>query len=219
MKNIKPSKNLFYLCIIIIGITSLLSLGCVQSTQTVTTSGFLKDYSQLEPWDGDKDVMVYQKPDVNWKQYKRLMIDPIEVAYHPDTKSSKVTSEELVKLKDYFHEKLVKAVDDGYPVTNTPAPDVLRIRVAITDVKPTNTAVNVVSSAAIFVPVSMGGAAIEAEFIDSVTKERLYACAEQRVGVPVNMIEGMGKFSHTKPSFKYWAKELRKWLDEVNEVK
>ncbi|MCP4256719.1 MAG: hypothetical protein GY774_04230 [Planctomycetes bacterium] len=42
---------------------------------------------------------------------------------------------------------------------------------------------------------------------------------EQRKGVPVNPIEGMTKFSHAKGAFKYWAKELRKQLDEVNEVK
>ena len=211
-------KNLIYICITI-AVTSLLSLGCVQSTQSVTTSGFLGDYSQLEPWEGNKNIMEYQKPGVNWKQYKRLMVDPIVVDYHPSTKSRRVKPHELVKLTDFFHEKIVKAVDDAYPVTNTPAPDVLRIRVCITDIDPTNTAVNVATSVAVFVPLDMGGAAIETEFIDSVTNERVFAAMEQRKGVPVNLMEGMTKYSHAKGAFKYWAKELRKWLDEVNEVK
>ncbi len=217
MENIKPSKNLFYLCIIIIGITSLLSLGCRQA-QTVTTSGFMHDYSQLEPWEGDENTLVYEKPGVDWKQYKRLMIDPIEVHYHPMNKSRKVKPEELVKLTDFFHARLVKAVEDGYPVTNTPAPDVLRIRAAITDIDPTNTAVNVVSQVAIMVPIDMGGAGMEAEFLDSVTNERLYACMEQMKGVPYNLMEGTFKYDHAKGAFKYWAKELRKWLDEAHGI-
>lgn len=211
-------KNLIYICIII-AVTSLLSLGCVQSTQSVTTSGFLGDYSQLEPWEGNKNILEYEKPGVNWKQYKRLMVDPIVVDYHPSTKSRRVKPHELVKLTDFFHEKIVKAVDDAYPVTNTPAPDVLRIRVCITDIDPTVTALNVASSVAVFVPLDMGGAAIETEFIDSVTNERVFAAMEQRKGVPVNLAQGLSKFSHAKGAFKYWAKELRKWLDEVNEVK
>jgi len=210
-------KNLIYICIII-AVTSLLSLGC-QQTQKVTTSGFLGDYSQLEPWEGNKKIMVYEKPGVNWKQYKRLMVDPIVVDYHPSTKSRRVKPHELVKLTDFFHEKIVKAVDDTYPVTETPAPDVLRIRVCITDIDPTVTALNIASSVAVFVPLDMGGAAIETEYIDSVTKERIFAAMEQRKGVPVNLIEGLSKYSHAKGAFKYWAKELRKQLDEVNEVK
>lgn len=217
MENIKSRKNLFYFCIII-AITFILPLGCVQSTKTVTTSGFLGDYSKLKPSGGDKDILEYEKPGVNWKQYKRLMVDPIVVDYHPSTKSRRVKPHELVKLTDFFHEKIVKAVDDAYPVTNTPAPDVLRIRVCITDIDPTVTALNVASSVAVFVPLDMGGAAIETEFIDSVTKERVFAAMEQRKGVPVNMMEGMTKFSHAKGAFKYWAKELRKQLDKVNGI-
>jgi hypothetical protein len=209
-------KNLIYICIII-AVTSLLSLGC-QQTQQVTTSGFLEDYSQLEPWEGDEDVLVYEEPGVNWKQYKRLMIDPIEVHFHPSTQSRKVKPKELDKLTEYFHAKIVKAVEDAYPVTDIPGPDVLRIRVAITDINPTNTAVNLVSSVAIMVPVDLGGAAMEAEFIDSETYERLYVCMEERKGKHSNIMEGTTKLSHAKGAFKYWAKELRKWLDEVNGV-
>ncbi len=216
MKSIKSRKNLFYFCIII-AITFILPLGC-QSTKSVTTSGFLGDYSQLETSETNKNIMEYEKPGVNWKQYKRLMVDPIVVDYHPSTKSRRVKPAELVKLTDFFHEKIVKAVDDAYPVTNTPAPDVLRIRVCITDIDPTNTSVNVATSVVAFVPLDMGGAGMEAEFIDSVTKERLFAAMEQRKGVPVNVMEGMSKFSHAKGAFKYWAKELRKQLDEVNGV-
>ncbi len=216
MGNIKTCKNLIYVCIII-AITSLLSLGC-QQTQTVTTSGFLGDYSQLKPWEGNKNIMEYQKPGVNWKQYKRLMVDPIVVDYHPSTKSRRVKPNELVKLTDFFYGAIVKSVDDAYPVTNTPAPDVLRIRVCITDIDPTSTALNLASTAAIFVPLDMGGAAIETEFIDSVTNERLIAVMEQRKGVPVNLAQGLSRFSHAKGAFKYWAKELRKWLDEVHGV-
>jgi hypothetical protein len=49
---------------------------------------------------------------------------------------------------------------------------------------------------------------MEVEFIDSVTKERLFAAMEQRKGQPVNMMEGMTKFSHARGAFKCWAKEL-----------
>jgi hypothetical protein len=201
----------------IIAVTFLLPLSYL-SAQGVHPSGFLGDYSKLKPWEEDEDLLVFEKPGVNWKQYKRLMVDEIVVDLHPSNNARKVKPRQLVKQTDYFRDQIVKALKDDYPVTSTPAPDVLRIKVALTDINPTNSGVNFVSSAVIMVPVDIGGAGIEAEFVDSVTNERLYAVMADRQGKMYNVMEGSTKFSHARGAFKHWAKELRIWLDEVNEV-
>ncbi|MBU1727536.1 MAG: DUF3313 domain-containing protein, partial [Candidatus Omnitrophica bacterium] len=69
------------------------------------------------------------------------------------------------------------------------------------------------SAAAIGVPLDMGGAAIEAEFLDSETGERLGAIVDMKLGTPLD-ISGFTSLGHAKGAFQRWAKELKQALLE-----
>lgn len=213
MGNIKSFTKLFYFYIIAIAL--FLPLGC-NTTHPVAPSGFLKDYSALKPLPEDHKVLYYEKPDVKWNTYKKLLVDPITVYYHPDAVNRNIQPDELKKLTDYFYDEIIKALGDAYPVVDDPGQDVLRVRVAITDIIPTNTVVNLVTAAAVLMPLNMGGASMEAELLDSVSNERLAAIIDRRKGTPLNVVQGFTKWSHAKGAFRYWAHELRKALDDVN---
>ncbi|MFA5355928.1 MAG: DUF3313 domain-containing protein [Candidatus Omnitrophota bacterium] len=185
--------------------------GC--STMKTPKSGFLEDYSEFQVDPKDKSLLWYEKKGVDWKRFKKLMIDPVVVYFHPDALNRAIQPEELEKLTGYFRETVINEVKDEYPVTDTPGADVLRIRTAITDVIPVKPVTNILSVAAIGIPLDMGGAAIEAEFLDSETGERLGAVVDMKLGTPLDF-SGLTSLGHTKTAFRQWAKQLKQALAE-----
>ncbi len=188
--------------------------GCASTP--IAPSGFLRDYSKLEPVPGEPQMLYYEKPNVEWKKYTKLLLDPAMVYYSPETKDRHIHPDELKKLTDYFRNVVIEAVKDAYPVVDAPGPGVLRIRTAITDVIPTNPLVNIATVAAVLLPLDLGGAAIEAEFLDSISNERLAALVDRKKGTPLDIVGGFTKWGHVEAAFKAWAKELREALDEAH---
>lgn len=190
--------------------------GCA-STQT--PSGFLRDYALLKPVPGAPSTLYYEKPHVQWKSYPRLLIDPVAVYYAPDAKERQIQPDDLKKLTDYFRDAVIEAVRDAYPVVTLPGPGVMRIRAAVTDLIPASPLLNVVAVAAVMIPLDMGGAAMEAEFLDSVTNERLAAIVDRKKAFPLSptdMIRGFTTWGHARSAFDAWARELREALDEAH---
>lgn len=186
--------------------------GCATSPPN---SGFLSDYSGLEEdIYGDRSLRWWEKKDFNWKQYTKIMIDPVVVYYHPEAKYRQIDPEAVTKLTDYFREVAEEELSDEFPVVTEPGPDVLRIRAAITEIVPANPAINIITTAAVFVPLDMGGAAIEAEFIDSATGEVVAAMIDKKLGNPVDprFYRGFTTLGYAKGAFSSWAAELREAL-------
>jgi hypothetical protein len=175
-------------------------------------SGFLKDYSKLQTDPDDESLKWWEKKGVDWKRYKRLMIDPVVVYYNPEAENRQIEPDVLKELTDYFRTVVIKEVQDSYPVVDRPGPDVLRIRAAITDLVPANPFVNVVTTAGIGVPVDMGGASMEAMFLDSMTHELLGAVVDSKKGTPID-VKGFTTWGHAKGAFKDWAKLLKESLE------
>ena len=125
---------------------------------------------------------------------------------------------------------MIRQLQDVYPFVQEPGPDVLRIRPAITGVKESKPFLNTISSV---LPIgftisivkkgvtgthmSVGEASLEAEFLDSQTNERIAIVIDKRSGPKYKVFKGMKKWGHAKDAFDYWAKRLRKFLDEAHE--
>ena len=200
-----------------LGLCSPLGVGCA-SNKPPKLSGFLGDYSGLKPLPDDPSMLYWERSGVNWKKYTKLMIDPVAVRLAPGAKKYDIPPQDLQKLAEMFRTEAVAAVRDAYPVVDQPGPDVMRIRAAITDANPSDALMNVVSAAAIFMPIDMGGASMETEFLDSMTGERLAAAVDKKSGSMANPID-MGaytKWGHAKKAFQQWAKELRDNMDEIH---
>lgn len=183
------------------------------STTPPAQSGFLSDYSALKPDKyGKPGLMWSEKQGFDWKKYRKVMLDPVVVYYHPQASSKAILPEELAKLATFFREAVATELQGAYPIVSAPGPDVLRIRAAITDVVPASPALNVVTTAVAFVPLDLGGAAIEAEFLDSTTNERLAAMVDRKRGSSFDMKGGFTELGHAKAAFKEWAVDLRRAL-------
>ncbi len=202
-------------CFLVITVALMFLGGCAT---TPPGSGFLKDYSQLQTDPNDESLKWWEKKGVDWKRYKKLMIDPVVVYYNPQSENRQIEPDVLKELTDYFRTAVIEEVQDKYPVVDKPGPDVLIIRAAITDLIPANPFLNVVTTVAVCVPVDMGGASMEAMFIDSTTHELLGAVVDSKKGIPVD-VNGFTTWGHAKGAFKDWAELLRESLDDEESKK
>jgi (2Fe-2S) ferredoxin len=178
-------------------------------------SGFLGDYSKLhEDRYGDRSLRWYEKENFNWNQYRKIMLDPVVVYYHPEAKYRQIDPEAVRKLTEYFRKVVEEELAEEYPIVTAPGPDVLRIRAAITEIVPANPGINVVTTAAVFVPLDMGGAAIEEEFLDSQTNEVMAAMVDKKMGNPLDprFYRGFTTMGYARGAFQAWAGELKKAL-------
>ena len=195
----------------------MMASGCAKTPQR---SGFLQDYTILHQDPEDKSLSWYEISDVDWKKYSKLMIDPVVVYLHTEAMNRQIDPKALSELTEYFRNTVIEEVQDAYPVVDKPGPDVLRIRAAITDLIPANPLINTTMVLVVGLPVDMGGAAMEAEFLDSVTLKPLGAVVDKKLGIPLNpedYVLGFTQWGHAKTACDSWAELLRESLDEVQD--
>ncbi|HSH06695.1 MAG TPA: DUF3313 domain-containing protein [Burkholderiales bacterium] len=208
-----------------------------------TAKGFLSDYSNIKA-DGDNGrIYRYRAPGIDAARYKKLMIERIRVWLKPGTEDRGIDPAELKELVDYFHKTIVEKVQDAYPVVEEAGPDVLRVRLAVTDIVPNKVEATVVSLVVPYLWMGeagagaakgeagstpfVGEATIELEALDSVSGEQVAAYIETRVGKKYVWTEGVQKgvdsylkaystWAYTKQSMDGWAALVRTRLDAVH---
>ena len=209
---------------------ALLLAGCAASgMKDVQKTGFLSDYAQLKPGTGDQAALLYIKPGLDLKPYNKLMFERFVVLLSDSAEFREVDPAMLKELTDYYQNAVFTAVKGGYEIVDQPGPGVLRVRVAITQLTPSNPTANTLST---IIPVGIvvsgatkavsgenlgtGEAGTEFEMLDSITGERLAAAVDKRQGG-----KGVfrGKWEDTKEAFDYWAKRFRQRLDEMRGMK
>ncbi len=217
--------------------------GALPTFDDYTAKGFLSEYAKLEPVAGDQDAFRYLDPEADFSRYNKLLIDRIKVFYQEDSDYKGIDPDDLKALTDYFHQALVKAMGDAYPVVDEPGPDVLRLRIAVTDLVPNKPEASMVSLVVPFLWVADAGtgvakgetgstaftgeATIEMEALDSVSSQQLGAYIETRVGKKYNWTKGVtegvtsyvkaySKWDYTKKAMDFWAQRLRTRMDELH---
>ena len=188
--------------------------GCGGSKGVVKT-GFLSDYSKLQSESESSYRYIDKTVSGN---YKDFIVDPVTVHFKEGAKAikekseGKITEKDLKDLTNYFHDAIVKAITDaGYSVAYQPASGVARVRVAITDLKETG-ALNVLPQASLL-GADVGGAAMEAEVVDSVTGKQIGAVVESQKGSRVPFTN-LGDWGTAKGVMDGWAKRFKERLEE-----
>jgi hypothetical protein len=201
--------------------------------------GFLSDYSKIRPAGGDRKTFLYRNPIGDKSRYRKLMIDPIKIRTK-DNGWPREGDVQLDELAAYFHQAILKAVSDTYPVVGKPGPDVLRLRIAVTDLEPNDPGVSLLTLVVPFLwlgeasagvaqgePGStpfVGQTTVEMEALDSQTNAQVAAYIERHVGkkyawdegISVGLANYMKAFStwaYTEEAFDRWAGLLRNELD------
>ena len=82
------------------------------------------------------------------------------------------------------------------------------IRSALTEVAPSD-----LQSRSFLMNVSLGGASIEAEFIDALTGETIASAMESQRGTHTKVAKDLNEYSNAKDVIDRWAQRLVQWLD------
>jgi len=215
---------------------SVFLCGCASTYQkrSVEGSGFLKDYSQLKDRGGDTAMLSYIDPQVDFREYNKIMIDPIR-AYAKDKDSSmaKMSKEDQQRLLNYFDAALREQLKTDYILVKAPGPGVLRLRVAVTEaskskvvldtvstVLPIGLAVSSVKAIATGKHLNVGEIGAECEGVDSVTGKRVFAAVDARVGRKITFkFDKFNKWHAAEDAFDFWAKQLETRLSDLRVAK
>lgn len=171
-----------------------------------TTTGFLGDYSALSP---GAEHPNFRRPGLDAARYTAFFIEP--VAYRPSRADPHLDQEAIDELTGDYSDKLRAAFTRYYREVSAPGPGVMRVRAAVTAVGRARPALNALTMAVVFVPVTAGGASTEAEVIDSVSGERLAALqsfnngGRSFLGGPVGYLSQYGQ---ARRAFTLQAREL-----------
>ena len=207
--------------IVMIGIFGTL-MGC--ATQPKATSGFLGEYPVFEA--GVKGVdKRYLKKGVDFRKYNKVMLDEVVFYLKDDAEDKRIQPSEIEALSEEFYLAFLEELGDIYPLTETVGPDVMRLRIAITDLEPSSPVsgtvstvvpiglgVSILKKAATGEYLGIGSATMEGEVLDSTTNERIAAVIDQKPGGKLDI----GEMSPAKSAFQFWAKRLRAFLDEAH---
>ncbi len=209
---------------VMVAVILAVSVGCGQ--KQVKYSGFLGNYPTFQPGPAGGVDLVYVKEGADFRKYNKVMFDQVVFYLKEDSKYKGIQPEEMKELADTFDLSAMKALEGAYPIVGDPGADVLRVRVAITDIEPSNPAASAVTTV---MPIGLaistikkgvtgkhtgvGSASMEAEFLDSLTNERLAAAIDTKEG---SKLSGLTKLGSAKEAFEFWSGRLRTFLDNAH---
>jgi hypothetical protein len=196
--------------------------GCATTEQTrsVEPSGFLGDYSQLQPGKSGQALLVYIDPAADFSRYDEVVVEPVTIWTGAGSDPVDVPRQELQRLADYLEASMREQLALEFKVVEERGPETLRIRAAITEARKSKVVLDVVSAA--LPPVRLlsaveklatgthafvGRAAIEVEILDATSNARLLAAVDERAGGKT--LEGStSAWADVEEAFDYWAEVM-----------
>ncbi|UCG81790.1 MAG: DUF3313 domain-containing protein [Desulfobacterales bacterium] len=220
---------------IILVVTGLMLLVSCASTDTRKTSesahakaGFLEGYyEKLGPGPKDGAKLRWLKPGVDFGKYTKVMIDSVIFYLADDSEHKGIDGNEMKDLTDAFNLEFANAFKNKYPIVSEPSPEVLRIRVAITDLRqskpvastvstiiPIGLGVSVVKKGATGSWVGSGATTAEVLAVDSMTNDVVGAAKDIR---SAGFTKRFSKWGSAKEAFKFWAERIRTFMDNAQD--
>lgn len=188
--------------------------GCSAPVKEQPRAGFISDYTRLEKTASQQ--YTYVSPKI--RNYDSFIIERPVLLFSrsADERKRRFTDEEIEDLMQYFNKRATRSLteNDGYSVSDEPGPGVARIRLGFTALDASVGVLNVWLYTKL-AGVGLGGAALEAEIVDSLSGEQLAASVQWGNGSRL-LRAGFTKMGDAKLQIKYWTKRLRKRLDAIN---
>ncbi len=214
---------------IAVGLALTAFAGCAAHTRQTGFLGGPDAYAKLGPGPEGGAKLRWVKADVDFSKYNRFMVDGVIFFVSDDSDYKGIDPREMKELADQFDEALLAAFKGRWPIVGEPGPDVARIRIAITNVKPSRPGVSAVTSV---VPIGLGisllkkgaGAGwsgsgetgIEAMTLDSMTGEVLTMAVDQR---KAEFEHRFTKWGSAEDAFKFWSEKAVALIDAAHGIK
>ena len=189
---------------IVVTMCALMLLGTGCGSKEMVETGFLSDYSNLK-LESDNALVYINKQEL--KRYDKFMIDPIQSRLYEDVDASE---EDLSQLRQYVYRAVFNEIEKYYKVVKEPGHGVARLRIALTNLKESNVALNVIPQTKL-TGLGLGAASLEAEMLDSITGEQIAATVRSQSGNQFSL-DGYSKWGDAKAIIDKWAENLGKHL-------
>ena len=194
---------------------------------------FLTNYDGFKQSSGWNDAISYEGDLAKLKDYQSVYIETVKLIppENPDkfdlTKNA--TIEEYEELERAFRGALETELGSEFPLVSSPGPGTLSVRAAALDIQPGNPLlfattyapyVSIASAAVGVVSGSKVGSAdvvVEAEIIDSVTREQYFALIDRTGGSKLRPISGMSRWGHVEKAFRSWSRKFRETVKSATE--
>jgi putative nucleotidyltransferase with HDIG domain len=177
----------------------------------------------LQPGPPGGAKMRWLKSGVDFSKYHRLMLDPVVFFFAPDSEYKGMDPQELKGLADAFKRRLVDTLKKEYPIVASPAPDVARLRFAITDLRQSLPGICAITADS---PIGFGkksrqkgaghlwsgsgATAGELMVFDSMTQEVILAAKDWRT---IGLKEKFTKWGSAEDAFQFWAERIKLFTD------
>ena len=186
-------------------------------------SGFLKDYSKLKPAKDDTEAsLVYLDPDkAKFKSYTKVWLEPVQVWRGEKSDAKDLDQEDAKHVSQYLSARLDEEFRKDYIMTQGPGPDVMRVRVGVTEA---GKGIPVLDNITAIHPGSLvlswgkkglfgtesfvGKASIEVEVTDSQSGDVLAAAVDRRGGGKYAW-KALHRWEDFEAASDYWAKKFR----------
>jgi len=177
------------------------SAGSIASdNRQVSQVGFLSAPARLKAGGSAEGALCWKQADVDWKKYDKVMIERIQLFLDAKGADRPIDPTDLKALIDYFDAALAKNIAPIATLVDAPGPGVLRVRLALTSLIPTNTAQSLAGTAIPYGFIAeagagaasgrpagstpyMGQTGLQAQFRDGATGEVVGECADTTIGL------------------------------------
>jgi len=208
---------------VMIALVGLLLAGCaptLQARKVDVGQTVLVDPSILEKGTEGQPLYRYVKPNVDWKMYTKVIIDPV-IVYQEAVLDEK-TRENYQTLANNAFVFFAKELGKEVTVVTEPGPDTLRLQFAIVSAEKAAPVRNFISTilpigmvldagkyAATGKPMAVGEITAEMRINDASTGDLLAAALDKRVGGKQLRGAFRGSWQDADTALQYWAELTR----------
>ena len=196
-------------------------VGCT-TVKPVAYSGIeSSSYLKPDPQDATGRVPYRFSTQVDWRQYRRLIIDPVVVYRGADNQFGDMTDTDKASLASYMQTKFAEKLGTRFELANNAGPDTLRIKLTLTGATTTTPVIGTLSrfdiagglyngvQAARGKEGALTGSVIYAvEIHDASTNRLLSAYVTKQYPNPYNIGASVGKLNASKTGIEKGADAL-----------
>ena len=191
--------------------------GC--TTTSPHRGGLFINQDEFYPDPADQTVLLWERKQNRPGEipYTKIIIDPLLLLFQPGGKGQVVQPDEMMAMADLFRAELVKKLGVAYQLVDRVGEDVLRVRIAITDLIPASLPKEALQGTSAPFSVDVSAAILEVEILDSESSKRLVAIIAKggdTMGSP--MSEDKEKKAQVEGAFREWAGDIRRGLDRAS---
>ena len=173
-------------------------------------------------------ALVYRKEGVDFKQYTKFLIEPVEIYQGEDAHFKNVPQSDQQIIADLIRKELTRTLQKGYEVVDQPGPGVLQMKfilvgvqltqpalATITHLSPVGIVMNLGKGAAGQSGTFMGSVTIAGELYDSQSNTLVGAFLSKRGPDAMDLTATWTGLDAAKTAVTEWAERFKEIVDKI----